>query len=152
MAGIEIYQSLSGIISTYVLMHTIDNTNRLEIKKSTGIIPFSLPVVDQTGEAVGGNAMVTEKIDFIHISGVEAEIDLDFEIGMNNMDTLLGLVSNKMGRKHQLKVTDWSGQTSGNQTFYGIVDSVRIKQEGGDPRVNCNMSFFIGANPLQGID
>lgn len=146
---IEIYQNTNA--SSYLLMFTTDNTNRLEIKKSTGIIPFSLPIMDQTGESVGGNAAVTEKIDFIHVSGVEAEIDIDFEIGMNNIDTLLGMVSNKMSRKHKLIVTDWSGQTSG-QSYYGIIDNIRIKQEGGDPRLNCNLSFYVGANPLDDMD
>lgn len=147
MTGVKIYQNVTA--STYVLMYTADNVDSLEIKKSTGVMPFSLPIVNQTSETSG--RMITENTEFVHIGGVEANLSVDFEIGMSNINTMLGLVSNKLSKKHKIDVEDWSGQTSG-YTFIGIVDSVRIKQTGGDPRLTCNLSFLEGVNPLDDMD
>ena len=145
--AINIYQNTNA--SAYVLIYSADNCESFEVKKSTGIIPFSLPIVDQTSETSG--RMITEQTEFIHINGVEANISIDFEIGMSNINTMLGLISNKMSRKHKIDVTDWNGETSG-YTFIGIVDSVRVRQVGGDPRLTCNLTFIEGANNLSDMD
>ena len=145
--AIKIYQNTNA--SSYQLIYTTDNTDSLEIKKSTGVIPFSLPIVGQSSEISG--RMITENTEFIHIGGVEANLTIDFEIGMSNINTMLGLVSNKLSKKHKIDIEDWSGETSG-YTFIGIVDSVRIKQTGGDARLTCNLSFLEGVNPLDDMD
>lgn len=144
---INIYQNINS--TEYALVYSLDHCNSFEVKKSTGIIPFSLPIVDQTVETSG--RMITEQTEFIHIGGVEANVSMDFDIGMSNINTLLGLVSNKMSKKHKLDIIDWSGQSSG-YTFIGIIDSVRIKQEGGDPRLSCNLTFLEGSNSLSNMD
>lgn len=140
---INIYQNTNA--SSYVLIHSQNNIDSLEINKSTGIIPFSLPIVDNTTETSG--RMITENIEFIHIGGVEATINMDFIIDMNKINTMLGLVSNKVSKKHKIDISEWSGQTSG-YSFIGIIDKIRLRQEGGDPTLTCSLSFLEGANPL----
>jgi hypothetical protein len=144
---INIYQNTSA--TGYTLIYSMDHCNNFEVKKSTGIIPFSLPIVNQTSETSG--RMITEQTEFIHIGGVEANVSIDFDIGMGNINTMLGLVSNKLSKKHKIDVVDWAGQSSG-YTFIGIIDSVRIKQEGGDPRLTCNLTFLEGSNSLDDMD
>lgn len=145
--AINIYQNTNA--SAYILVYSADHCENFEIKKSTGVIPFSLPIVDQTSETSG--RMVTEQTEFIHIGGVEANISIDFDIGMSSINTMMGLVSNKMSRKHKVDVTDWAGETSG-YTFIGIIDAVRIRQTGGDPRLTCNLTFIEGSNSLSDMD
>jgi len=145
MSGIKIYKNLSGSANTYELLYTADNIEYIDIKKSTGVIQFSLPIVSNTSETSGN--MVNEQCEFIHINGVEANVDLSFTMAMNEINTMLSLVDNKMSTKHKLDICDWEGQTSG-YTFLGLVDSVRLRQEGGDPRVTCNLTFLAGQNNL----
>lgn len=147
MSGIKIYENTNA--SAYALMYTTDHCDSFEVKKSTGIIPFSLPIVDNTSETTG--RMISENTEFIHIGGVESNISMRFEIGMSDIKTLLNLVSNKLSKKHKIDVDDWSGQASA-QIFIGIVDSVRVVHAGGDPRLTCDLTFLEGANPLDDMD
>lgn len=144
---VNIYSAfLSATI--YNLVYATDNINSLTINKSTGVIPFSLPMISNTQETT--NRAIGEQIEFIHIGGIEATVTLDFEIGMSDIGTMLGLVTNRISEKHKIEVTEWSGQTNGC-VFIGLIDSVRIKQDGGDPRLNCNISFMEGANTMAGL-
>lgn len=145
--SVNIYSAALLSSELYTLRFATDNVTSFEVKKSTGIIPFSLPVVNNTLET--SNAVITEQSEFIHIGGVEATVNIDFEIAMSSIGTLLSFVTNKISEKHRIEVGEWSGST--NCIFNGIIDSVRIKQEGGDPRLTCNISFLNGANTLAGI-
>lgn len=144
---IEIFSAL--ISSTlYSSVYTTDNTVNLQITKSTGLIPFSLPIVDNTQETA--NRGITEQTELIHIGGVESTLNIDFEVGMGNVGTMLSLVTNKISNKHKIEIGDWSGLNS-SFIYIGIIDSVKIKQDGGDPRINCSLSFMEGANTLAGL-
>lgn len=132
----------------YTLEYAPDNINNITLNKSTGVIPFSLPIVDNTSET--SDRVNMEQMEFIHIGGVESTISLDFEIGIPDILKMTGLVTNKIAKKHKITITEWSGQISG-VSFIGIVDSVRIRQDGGDPRLSCNLNFMEGANTLAGL-
>lgn len=147
---IKIYNNTNA--SSYTLIYTADNCQRLEIKKSTNTIPFSLPIVDNAWEtSESDNRLITENTEFVHIGGVEVNVSVDFEIGMADIRSMLSLVTNRISRKNKIEVIEWSGLSSG-ATFIGIIDSVRLKQEGGDPRLTCNLNFLEGFNPLEDMD
>ena len=145
---VNIYSAALTSGAPYSLIYAIDNINTLTINKSTGIVPFSLPMVENIINTSG--RLITEQCEFIHIGGIDATVALDFEIGMNDIETMLSLVTNKVATQHKIEVMAWSGEIS-NVSFEGIIDSVRIKQDGGDTRLSCNISFMEGANTLSGM-
>lgn len=144
--AIKIYESDTS--GNFSVVYTTDHCNNFEIKKSTGIIPFSLPLI--SGTANQSTEMIGEQTEFIHLSGVEANVSMDFEIGMSDINTLLGLVTNYAYKSHRIEIGDWSGYIS-NYTMDGIIDNIRIRQEGGDPRLSCNLTFLRGFNPLHDL-
>lgn len=148
MPGINIYQASNYSSEIYTLVYNIDNIQRLNLNKNTGVLPFSLPIVEGTSEMSG--RMIRENTEYVHVNGVEAKLTLSFEIGLNNINTMLGFVSNRLSHKNKIDVIDWAGETSG-YTFIGIVDSVDITQNGGEIRPNCTLTFVEGSNVLDNM-
>lgn len=134
--------------SSYTLVYSADNINNFTINKSTGLIPFSLPIVSNTINTE--NRAITEQSELIHIGGVESTLNIDFEIGMPDVNNILRLVNNRISEQHKIEITEWSGQNSAF-IFYGIIDSARVTQNGGDPRLSCNLTFMEGANTMAGL-
>lgn len=139
--AIKIYQ---GTTSTgYTLKYTTDNTATLDLTRSNGAIQFALPIVSNTAETSG--RLMQGKIDTISITGVLSEAKLSFEIPMTAIDTCLNLVGNAYDTQFKIDIEDWSGQIAG-YSLIGIFDSVKIRQEGGNPRLTCDLSFLEGTN------
>ncbi len=141
--AIKIYQGTET--AGYVLKYTTDNTVTLDITRSNGAIQFALPIVSNTTETSG--RLLQGKVDTISITGVQSEAKLSFEIPMTAIDTCLNLVTNAYNTQFKIDIEDWAGQTSG-YTLIGTFDSIRIRQEGGDPKLICDLSFLEGNNVM----
>lgn len=132
--------------SVYNTIYTIDNCNSFEITKSNGVIQFGLPIVDNTSLTTG--RLINEKSDTISITGINAQVKISFEIPMTDIKTCLDMCNNKYDIDYKISMNDWSGSIN-TTLLYGIFDNVRIKQEGGDPRLTCDLSFLEGANIMK---
>jgi len=141
MTAIEIYESTGGG-STATLKYSPDNTQSFEINKDSGVMPFPLPLVDETAYT---DTDIREKIDLVAISGISCSVSLSFWIPLADITTLLNLVSNRASVSQIIQVNEWNGVVT-NFKFYGRVASVRISQEGGTPtRLQCNLNFQVGS-------
>jgi len=140
---INIYQGTET--SGYVLKYSLDHSNTFEITRNNGAMQFALPIVDNTTETSG--RLLQGKVDTVSITGVTSQANLSFDIPMTAIDTCLNLVTNAYNTQFKIDVVDWSGQTSG-YTLIGTFDNVRIRQEGGDPRLSCDLSFLEGTNVM----
>lgn len=139
--AIKIYQGTTT--AGYTLKYTTDNTTTLDLTRSNGAIQFALPIVSNTADTSG--RLMQGKVDTISITGVLSEAKLSFEIPMTAIDTCLNLVGNAYNTQFKIDIEDWAGQTSG-YTLIGTFDSVKIRQEGGNPRLTCDLSFLEGTN------
>ncbi len=140
---INIYQGTST--SGYILQYTLDHCNTFEITRNNGAIQFALPIVSNTIETSG--RLLQGKVDTVSITGVTSQAKLSFDIPMTAIDTCLNFVGNAYDTQFKIDVLDWTGQTSG-YTLIGTFDSVRIRQEGGDPRLTVDLSFLEGTNVM----
>ncbi len=140
---INIYQGTAA--TTYTLIYTLDHCNTLDISRNNGAIQFALPIVDNTVETSG--RLLTGKVDTISLTGVTSDMKLSFDIPMTAINTCLNLVTNAYNTQFKVDINDWSGQVSGF-SLVGTFDSVRIRQEGGDPRLTCELSFLEGTNVM----
>jgi len=141
MTSIEIYESTGGG-TTPTLKYSPDNMGNFELNKESGVMPFPIPLVDETGFT---DTDVREKIDLVAISGVSCTVNMSFWISLASVTTMLDLVSNRASRSQIIQVNEWNGITA-NYKFYGRVASVRISQEGGTPtRLQCSLVFQVGS-------
>lgn len=141
MTSIEIYESTGGG-STATLKYSPDNMGNFEINKDSGVMPFPLPLVDETAYT---DTDIMEKIDLVAISGISCSISMSFWIPLADITTILSLVSNRASVSQIIQVNEWVGTVT-NYKFYGRIASVRISQEGGNPtRLQCNATFQVGS-------
>jgi hypothetical protein len=132
--------------SVYNVIYSLDHCNSFEITKSNGVMQFGLPIVNNTSLTEG--RLINEKSDTVSIGGINAQAKISFEIPMSGIKTCLDLVNNRYDVDYKISVNDWSGDIS-TTLLYGIFDNVRIRQEGGDPRLTCDLSFLEGANIMK---
>lgn len=147
MTGIKIYSCSANCTSTsptYTLIYTADNCENISLTKSSGVTPFSLPIVDSTQET--STRMVSEKSDLIKISGVETTLDITFSIHVSEILTLLDLVTNRIDTKHKIIIDDWSADLNSVVDLLGIIGSIRIRQTGGAGDIDCAITFYEGDN------
>lgn len=142
MVGIKIYEWNTDT-AAYDLKYTALDCNEFEVSKNSGVIPFSLAVVDTDQDTSG--RVINEKTDLIRISGVDAQVSVSFEISISDIQTMLNLVSNRIGKKHKIDVEDWSGDLA-NYSFIGLISNIRLIQAGGDPKLMCGLTFYEGDN------
>lgn len=149
---VNIYESENLISSRiYTLKYTPDNINGFELKKSTGVIQFSIPLI--SGDQNLTTNMIKQQSEFIHINGIEAGINLSFEVDPADVRIIQDFIQNQAAKTYLIANDTWpatSGSTSGS-TFEGIFDSIRVKQNGGDPRVTVDASFLYGSNTMSNL-
>lgn len=153
MTGIKIYSCSANCTSTsptYSLIYTADNCENINITKSSGVMPFSLPIVNSTQET--STRMVTEKSDLIKISGVETVLDISFSIHVSEIKTLLDLITNRIDTKHKIVIDDWSTDLNSIVDFIGIIGNMRLRQTGGAGDIDCTITFYEGDNFFANMD
>ncbi len=146
MVGIKIYQKNVG--GSYDLKYTVVTCSSFEANKSAGAIPSPLPAVQTTIDTSG--RLIKEKIDLVRIMGISADVSASFEIDTADIPTLLGLVTNRIDTVQRLVVEDWASDLS-EYTFQGIVGNVKIRQQGGEAVLVCDLSFLEGDNVMDGL-
>ena len=147
--SIKIYEWNTST-SVFDLKYTADNCDSLDISKSSGIMPFGLPIVDTDQDTSG--RLVNEKIDLIRISGIECTISISFEIDISDVKTMLDLVSNDIGMKNKIAIDDWGADLGSDINFIGIIGNIRLRQSDSPRRVSCTITHYEGDNLFYNLD
>jgi len=144
--ALKIYKNASGFQNVFTeLLYTTDNIETIEIKKYTPVMQFGLPVVDKTIQTSG--SLGIENMEYIHMNGCEGNIQFSFTAPMSDITTIYNIVGNKMSTTNMIVVDDWQSETSG-YCFVGLLNDLRMRQNGGEPTLTIDMGMILGTNPV----
>jgi len=122
----------------WTLLYTADNCSNFNVNKNSGVMNFSLPIVDTTKDTT--DRAIKEKSDIIRISGIDSDLRFNFDADVADIQTLLDLASNSIEGVNKLYIESW------DLNFIGAFSSVNISQSGGDGIVSVSLSMILGDN------
>jgi len=144
MTSITIYKNTGGVGFTSYFVP--DNMENFHISKTQDVMPFPLPLVDETDTTTYPNTDITEKIDLVAISGVNCSISMSFWISLTDISTISNMVTNRVSTNFMIQVNEWATGGLTNYKFYGRFTGIDIDHNGGTVnRMKVSASFQVGS-------